>query len=889
MSDNRLAREVTRRSFLKASAVTAAVVAMGDKLFGGPVSTLLESAAAAAPAVTEDKWFPTTCYLCSNNCGMLAHRVNGVAIKLDGNPAHPTNKGKLCARGNAGLMKMYNPWRVKAPMKRTNPEKGRGIDPKWQEISWDEAINVVGEKMGKIHATDPRKLVYLEGWGIRLYGGSGRSQVGGAFGTPNWMSGPGGMTCYAGIHNLGYIINGTSTACGADWAYCNYHLTIGSSVGLNKSDTKACREFFQAKERGMKFVTVDTKLDKEGVKADEWVPIRGGTDLAFLMALLNVMLYEIKKFDVDFVKQRTNGPYLIRSDNGLYARSSTEMLKADPTRINLVLGKPYVWDAKENKAKVFDDPSIKDYALEGTFTVEGVECRPAFDLMKRQMKDYAPEWAEKITTVPAATTRRIAQELLDAAQIGSTIEVDGVTFPYRPVAVDIGRGGNTHKFGALAVQATHLVDMLLGSAETPGGNVVNAKQATGVDGVNLVTDRAVYKKIQYPPDYDLMTTYWPISYKAYWATHDAFLNPEKYGIKYKPDMLLLAGANPIFGFGSPDFVTESLKTFPFIVTISYHFDEPAELADIVLPDPGYTEWLQDTGGALRQPLLDKPLYNSKKPEEIFIELADKGGYLSNWNKYLNDRWLRLKDPYKLDLNKKYTQEEILDRALRSKYGDQYGLEWFKVNGIAPQTPAPEKENYGYNFNPKTRYPLYFEHLKWTSQQLAKDLAAVGATHPYPDWQQSYDPLPQWRANPTYDSAPEFDLFENNYRTSLMSMGFSPDNPWTYECMEFDPYPGSVWINKETAKKKGLKDGDLVWVESFVQEPWSKVKGEVFTSEAVHPDGCIIGGQWGRWAVGMNPISKERAHHNSLLSIKLQYVDHFSGNIQMGSKVKIYKV
>ena len=123
----------------------------------------------------------------------------------------------------------------------------------------------------------------------------------------------------------------------------------------------------------------------------------------------------------------------------------------------------------------------------------------------------------------------------------------------------------------------------------------------------------------------------------------------------------------------------------------------------------------------------------------------------------------------------------------------------------------------------------------------------------------------------------------------MSMGFSPDNPWTHDCMQFDPYPGSVWINKETAKKKGLKDGDLVWVESYVQEAWSKTKGEVFTSEAVHPEGCIVGGQWGRWALGMNPISKEGPHHNSLLSIKLKYVDHFSGNIQMGSKVKIYKV
>jgi anaerobic selenocysteine-containing dehydrogenase len=107
-------------------------------------------------------------------------------------------------------------------------------------------------------------------------------------------------------------------------------------------------------------------------------------------------------------------------------------------------------------------------------------------------------------------------------------------------------------------------------------------------------------------------------------------------------------------------------------------------------------------------------------------------------------------------------------------------------------------------------------------------------------------------------------------------------------MRFDPYPASVWMHRETAKKKGLKDGDLVWVESYVKEPWAKVKGEVKTSEAVHPESVIIGGQWGRWAVNMNPIAKEGPHHNSLLSIKLPYIDHFSGNIELGAKVKVYK-
>ncbi len=639
----------------------------------------------------------------------------------------------------------------------------------------------------------------------------------------------------------------------------------------------------------MKFVCVDTKLDKEGTKADEWIPIRGGTDLAFLLALANVMLYELNRYDVDFIKQRTNGPYLIRSDNGLYVRSSTEMLEEDPTRKNQVLGKPYIWDPVDNQAKLFDDPTIKDFALEGTFTVEGVECKPGFDLYKERMRDYTPEWAEGITTVPAETTRRIANELLDAAQIGSTIVVDGVTFPYRPVSVDMGRGGETHKWSTTGVIANYMLNMLLGSHMTPGGcNKSDAVQETGVDGVNKVKGTAFYSGFRYPPDYNMDTTYWPCSYKSYWATWHAILNPEEYGIDYELDMLLFSGANPIFGFGSPDLVTEAIKEIPFVVAISYHCDEPTELADIVLPDPGYTEWLRMGGRGIQQPLVASPIYNTKLPEDTFIELAARSGWLADWNNYQSSR---LKDPYKLDPNQKYTQAEIFDRVLKNRYGDEYGLDWFKEHGILVSTrpPKPERENYPYYHNPQTRYFLYFEYMKWAGEELKKDLAAAGATHPYPEWEESYDPLPQWHANPTYEAPPEFDLYENNYRTSLMSMGFSPDNPWTHECMKFDPYPGSVWINSETAKKKGLKDGDLVWVESYVQEPWSKIKGEVFTSETVHPEGCIIGGQWGRWAVGMNPISKEGPHHNSLMSIKLEYCEHFSGSVEMGSKVKIYKV
>jgi anaerobic selenocysteine-containing dehydrogenase len=888
MSENVLSRQVTRRTFLKATAATAALAAVGDKLFGGPVSTLVQSAAAAAQPANEDVWIPSACYMCFSNCGIKVHRVNGVAVKVEGNPDHPYNQGRNCARSQAGLMKLYNPWRFRAPMRRTNPEKGRDVDPQWEEITWEEALNTVAEKLKKIHDQDPRQFMVMAGWGSRQWGGRCDSDVGIAFGTPNMISGPGGMTCAAAWHNVGYMTNGTSSATGIDFKYANYVLDVGSSVGLNKGDPETARVFWDAKQRGMKFVVVDTRASTETSKADEWVPIRGGTDLAFLLALNNVFLYELQQYDVDFIKQRTNGPYLIRQDNGLYVRSSTEIMEPDPSRKNQELGKPYVWDPVDNKAKVFDDPTIQDYALEGSFTVEGVACQPAFGLYEEDMKDYTPEWQEEITTVPATTVRRIAQEMLEAARIGSTIQVDGVVFPYRPVVVEIGRGAQTHKWGTVIVEAAYLINLLMGCQETPGGSCVGAVQETGPDGVNLPQGTAVYREFKYPPDYALFETYWPTCYKTFWATWDALLDPQKYGIDYSLEALAVVGANPIFGFGSPDLVVEAMKKIPFTFALSYHSDEPTEMADVVLAEPGYLEWLHLTGPALRQPVLDQPLYNTMLPEDILTELAARSGWLADWNNRLN-RKLRLKDEYVLEADKQYPQVEILDRQLKSQFGPDHGLDWFRQNGVLDR-PGPERENYGYYHNPQTRYQLYFEYMKWAAEELKKDMAAAGAVHPYPDWEQSYEPIPSWKPNPSFEAAAEFDLYESNFRTSLMSMGFSPDNPWTYEAMQlFDRYPMSVWINRQTAESKGLKDGDLVWVESYVQEGWSKIQGEILTSEGVHPESVIIGGQWGRWAVNMNPVAKEGPHHNSLISIKLPYVDHFSGNIDLGSKVKVYKV
>ena len=113
----------------------------------------------AAGEIWEDVWVPTACDMCYNVCSIRVHRVNGVAVKIEGIPEAPPNYGKTCAKGNAGLMNLYNANRVTSPFVRTNPQKGIGVDPKWKQISWDEAMILFVEKLRAARLKDPRSLV----------------------------------------------------------------------------------------------------------------------------------------------------------------------------------------------------------------------------------------------------------------------------------------------------------------------------------------------------------------------------------------------------------------------------------------------------------------------------------------------------------------------------------------------------------------------------------------------------------------------------------------------------------------------------------------------------------------------------------------------------------
>ncbi|MDP6173862.1 MAG: molybdopterin-dependent oxidoreductase, partial [Rhodospirillales bacterium] len=408
----------------------------------------------AESAPKDDVWLPSTCNLCYGTCSILAHRVDGVAIKIEGNPKSTVGGGRLCGKGVSGLLTHYDPNRLTKPLRRTNPEKGIGIDPKWEEISWDEALDVTAQHLKRIREDDPRKLVIQRTTTIYTMGLS-FGAFAPAFGTPNVSEGGGGIHCGNGAHQVSGITH-ASWGILPDFQHCNYAIYFGASKGHGAGHA-SCSNMAQAadaRRRGMKLKVIDPMCNFAAAKASEWVPIRVGTDAALALSICNVMVNELGTIDEPYLKAKTNGPYLIGPDKR-YVR--------DPEN-----NEPMVWDEAAGQAKAYNVADSADMALRGEYDVAGVKCRPSFDLLAEHFKNFSPEKAEEITTVPAENIRRLAKEFVEEARIGSTIDIDGVTLPYRPAAAIAFRGVQGHRNSTYNFLAVDLINQITGACDVVG-------------------------------------------------------------------------------------------------------------------------------------------------------------------------------------------------------------------------------------------------------------------------------------------------------------------------------------------------------------------------------------------------------------------------------------
>lgn len=203
---------VTRRTLLKGAGALSAAAALGSSLTYKPVKAFANAPNAAAQGETGEVYgHCRMCMLCGS-CSFVATMKDGVVVNIEGDPDRANNAGTLCPRGKSAIMNVYNPHRIKAPMKRTNPEKGLEVDPGWVEITWDEALDTAAEKIRECYDTDIRKLVQM--YSFAPYE-SGHATLGiglwaMALGTPNSSSTKGQMCAihYGGCYTLSAFPHG---------------------------------------------------------------------------------------------------------------------------------------------------------------------------------------------------------------------------------------------------------------------------------------------------------------------------------------------------------------------------------------------------------------------------------------------------------------------------------------------------------------------------------------------------------------------------------------------------------------------------------------------------------------------------------------------------------
>ena len=842
------------------------------------------------PRQGED-WVPTTCRMCLVACQVLVRVRDGRVVNVIGNPDAPRNRGRMCAKGKSGIMNHYNRQRLLRPMRRTNPEKGVGVDPGWREIPWDEAINAVADGLRSVIADDGRKI-YLQTWADGDFA-SWLGALTAVLGTPYHQTGISG-TCGKTIHSIQYL-----TAGGwwdeVDFAHCNYLIDVGTQQGI------ATREGFNHSvpdcatarvERGMKLVVVDPVGNNAAAKADEWLPIRPGTDAAFGLGMLNVLLNEAKIYDAEFLGGRTNAPYLVGADRR-YAR--------DPET-----GKPLVFDTADGAVKTHDDPTVSAPALEGEYAVRGAAVKPAFQLLKERVAEYPLELVERITTIPAASIRRIANEFGEAAQIGSTITIDGVELPYRPACINWCRGPQGHKHGWHHSWALQLVNVVVGNINVPGGYQSRSTALSfpeiswpvaGPDGMMIPagghgTKHALAfpgRTPTKPKRLDLFELF-PAAAHTRTFVPEVARDPGKYGIEDKIEMLIHTAGNQIAGgWGDVNAVAEWYKSIALVVGFAIEINETHELDDIVFPMPTYLE--ENAFGtydavcgegvafhAVQQQVIQPP-ETVRLPMDVMQDVYERAGILDDVLLALN-KGLKLKAPYLLERGKRYAAEEILDRQAKSMYGPEHGWDFFKENGVLVWERSV-RERYPGAFI-EGRIPVYMENYVDRAEELRVVLAEMRL-----DWDlRDYDPLPKWMACEAYGQLErgEIHAIGVHYKLPYVYGGQGNANPLIDELCEKLPQAYGALVNTRLARSLGIADGDWVWLQSPVRN--ARVRAHV--TECVHPQVIGIAGHAGHWAKGKERTKGKGVNFNSLLPYDVAHMDTFSSAVDMCAPLTLRK-
>lgn len=509
----------------------------------------------AAMSEVEKKGF---CTLCRSRCGTL-NVVDGdtlVAVRPDG--SHPTGHA-ICLKGKAAPELVHSRDRILHPMRRTNP-KGEA-DPGWVRISWDEALDEIAARLVQTRATLGAESVafavttpsgtplsdsidWIERF-VRLYG------------SPN--------ICYATeICNWHKdFAHAFTFGCGMPTAdYRNAELIL--LWGHNPTNTwlSQAEAIGAGRAAGAKLMVVDPRRTSLAHDADQWLRVRPGSDAALAMALANLLI-EANAFDIEFVRQWTNGPLLVRQDTGAFLRGRDIGFEDAQSLV--------VWDAHQRQAvpaaRARANP--EHIALRGNFSVvlaggrdgELVQCQPAFELYAAECARFSAERASALTSIPEGEIRSAARMLGSATRI----------------AYHAWSGVGQHENATQTDRAIACLYALTGNVDRRGGNRIYRKPPfNAVSRFDLLPREQAQKALGLgerplgPPAQG-----WVTARDLYRA-----ITEEK---PYAVTTLIAFGTNLLLSQPDVAMGAQALRNLPFYVHCDLFENPSAQYADILLP------------------------------------------------------------------------------------------------------------------------------------------------------------------------------------------------------------------------------------------------------------------------------------------------------------------
>jgi len=608
----------------------------------------------------------TTCYMCACRCGIRVYVRDGKLRYIDGNPDHPVNKGVICAKGSSGIMKQYSPARLTKPLRRkAGAERGAG---EFEAISWDEAFAILEARLGRIRADDPKKFALFTGRDqMQALTGLFARQ----FGTPNYAA-HGGFCSVNMAAGMIYTIGGSFWEFGGpDLARAKLFVMIGTAEDHHSNPLKIAISKF--KRAGGRFISINPVRTGYSAIADEWVPIKPGTDGALLLAIIHELI-ATGLYDRDFLVRYTNAGQLVNFD-GNSSEFGLMVRDAASPEVNPMYPQNKMWWDRVSNKPVASHAEGADPCLFGNYTLpDGTPVTPAFTLLEERMRDCTPEWASRITGVPAATIRRLAHEMGVTAR-DQKIELpipwtdcwgrEHDTVTGNPVAFHAMRGLAAHSNGFQTIRSLAILMSLLGTIDRPGGfrhkspfpraippsakppNSPKAvKPNTPLGGPALgwpaSPDDLFIDDDGKPVRIDKAFS-WDYPLSVHGLMHSVITNAWR-GDPYRIDTLMIFMAN--MAWNSTMNTVEVRKMLndrdetgeykiPFLVVCDAFQSETTAFADLVLPDTTYLE-RHDVMSMLDRPIseFDGPVDSVRVPvlpptgeckpfQEVLIELASR--------------------------------------------------------------------------------------------------------------------------------------------------------------------------------------------------------------------------------------------------------------------------